>query len=501
MGPYGELTHKSLLPIRQKAALSHIIDAFGPTYRFVIAVGHFKSHVADYVALAHPGHEFELREITPISGPGSGPGRSLLGCQDLLSEGFYLACCDTLWSEPLDLKGGGNWLGTAPVPEVDSPQFCNVLRDEKGWAVSIVDKQQVPVQSNYQAFIGLARVEDTAIFFEGLKAGCASGDEVQLSSGFEPLMRRGLLATREVRSWVDVGTWARYQETLERDPGFDFSKPGEFTYCRGDRVIKFFADPSDRAGRVARAEMLQGLVPPLVGSSPNHLAYRHVPGKTFYESASPGLFAELMNWLGSHLWSREISPVSEFEKVCRAFYLDKTRKRVQAFLDDFPEQGSKGLSIHVLLAQVDWDELSRGHPSAFHGDLQFSNILCEAGTGRFKLIDWRRDFGASREAGDIHYDFAKLLAGIELDLNRIRIGDFTFREDADQVSFFVPRLPEEELYTAILQEFVEQAGFDFRKTRLLSALVYLNMAPLHKPPFSRLLFHLGKAKLVRELQV
>ena len=398
------------------------------------------------------------------------------------------------------MKNEGNWLGTAPVPEIESPQFCNVLTDEKGRVVSILDKERVPAGSGYQAFIGLARVEDTAIFFDGLRAGCASGAEVQLSSGFEPLMNRGSLATRELRSWVDVGTWARYQDALARDPGFDFSKPGEFTYGRGDRVIKFFADPSDLAGRVARAEMLRGLIPPLVGSSSHHLAYQHVPGKTFYESGSPGLFAELMNWLGTHLWNRKIGPVADFEKICRAFYRDKTRSRVNAFLADFPEQDSKGTSIHALLGQVDWDELSRGHPSAFHGDLQFSNILCEAGTGRFRLIDWRQDFGGSREAGDIHYDFAKLLAGIELDLNRIRKGDFIFREEAGQISAFVPRLPEEELYTAILREFMEQAGFDFRKTRLLSALVYLNMAPLHKAPFSRLLFHLGKAKLEKELQ-
>jgi hypothetical protein len=57
--------------------------------------------------------------------------------------------------------------------------------------------------------------------------------------------------------------------------------------------------------------------------------------------------------------------------------------------------------------------------------LQFDNILYDG--KKFKLIDWRDSFGDSRE-GDLYYDFAKLLGGIEINYKLIKKNKFYYNK-------------------------------------------------------------------------
>ena len=59
----------------------------------------------------------------------------------------------------------------------------------------------------------------------------------------------------------------------------------------------------------------------------------------------------------------------------------------------------------------------KGWACNFHGDLQFDNIIYSK--NKFKLIDWRDSFDG-RNKGDIYYDFAKLLGGIDLNYKFIK---------------------------------------------------------------------------------
>ena len=55
MGRYAELTNKSLLPVKGKAIISHIIDQYPRTHtRFIVALGHKADLVQSYLNWAHP---------------------------------------------------------------------------------------------------------------------------------------------------------------------------------------------------------------------------------------------------------------------------------------------------------------------------------------------------------------------------------------------------------------------------------------------------------------
>ena len=53
MGQVDNNLNKALLPIKNKAVISHIIDFFPTDSEFVVAVGHKSQQVIDYLTAAH----------------------------------------------------------------------------------------------------------------------------------------------------------------------------------------------------------------------------------------------------------------------------------------------------------------------------------------------------------------------------------------------------------------------------------------------------------------
>ena len=96
MGEYGTKINKSLLPVRNKAIISHIIDSFDESDEFVIALGYLGYQIKEYLSMAHPEKKFQYVDVKNFENEGSGPGLSLLQCKDLLNEPFYYMPCDAI---------------------------------------------------------------------------------------------------------------------------------------------------------------------------------------------------------------------------------------------------------------------------------------------------------------------------------------------------------------------------------------------------------------------
>ena len=60
VGSYSTYLNKSLLPIKKKAAISHIIDRFPNNTEFVIAIGHFGKQVKNFLKLTYPEKKFKF---------------------------------------------------------------------------------------------------------------------------------------------------------------------------------------------------------------------------------------------------------------------------------------------------------------------------------------------------------------------------------------------------------------------------------------------------------
>jgi hypothetical protein len=192
--------------------------------------------------------------------------------------------------------------------------------------------------------------------------------------------------------------------------------------------------------------------------------------------------------------------------TCLKFYQDKTMERLAMYQQKYP--ATEGVSIingrtipstSDLLAGIPWARLVDGVPCFMHGDLQFDNVLYDTATDAFKLLDWRQDFGGHVEFGDLYYDFAKLYGGIILNYDYIKLNLLSYSENEQGIFFDFAQRFQTDNYLRILSDYIEKQGYDLAKVRLLVALIYLNMSPLHHYPFDKMLYSLGRELLYKEI--
>ncbi len=509
LGSLAKYVHPCLLPVNFKPSISYIIEKFPKEKEIVIAVGHKKEHIIDYLHLAYPDRNFTFVEIENFVGPGSGPGHSLLKCKEHLQMPFVFFTADTIVLEEIP-EPDKNWFGIAPVKEPEN--YCTV-KIKNNLICQLDTKIQI---DNKFAFIGLAGVKDYDIFFDALENNREPiKGEVQVISGFKKLIEKRLVPTGF--TWFDTGSKENYIETnkslLGGNKKFDFSKNEEFLYFVDGKVIKFFANKEHAKKRVERAGILKGLCPEIHGHKGNFYSYKKVDGHVLYDVLNPQVCYDFLNWSKRELWIKKILSEEEskhFKSKCKEFYYDKTIKRINDFHEkkeiiDGPNNINGVLvpSLNELLSKVDWEDIYNGVPVRFHGDFTVANILVtreiESQLNKFILLDWRHDFAGLIEYGDLYYDLAKLYKGIILSDVLIKEGMFSFDMGGTSVyyDYFLKQnqVEAKEEY----EKFMKENEIDINKVKTITAIALLNMSPLHQDNFNYLVYYLGKSMLHRAL--
>ena len=184
MGSLSDNIHKAILPVNFKAVISYIVEKFPKNIEIVVAVGHKKDTVKNYLALAHPERKFTFVEVNKYSGPSTGPGYSLLKCRNRLKCPFIFFAADTIVLEDIPMPDH-NWFGIAPVK--DPEQYCTVRIKN-----NLIYHLDVKVKNNNRfAFIGLAGIRDYDVFFRALSANNkTTKEEIQVTNGFEKLIEK-----------------------------------------------------------------------------------------------------------------------------------------------------------------------------------------------------------------------------------------------------------------------------------------------------------------------
>lgn len=506
LGPKAVQLHKALWPIRSRPVLSHILDRF-PGVPVVMAVGHLSDQLREFMALAYPERDVVFVEVPDYDKPGSGPGASALACRAHLKGPFYFSTVDTLTRSPIPGLSE-SWIGCAPIESPES--FCTLRADSDGLVESFADKEKGT--SNRLAFIGLAGIADAPAFWRALESdeSLISGER-QVSSGLKGLLAEGLRAV--TLDWQDTGSWEGYSRCREQyeEGAFDFSKSAEETYVLDERVIKWFAEPRVTAKRAERGRELGPYVPRPCGVRNQFFAYEKARGRTVYDAIDRFDCGHFLHWLQSRFWSEEgdrYASDSSFRAACLNFYRDKTLSRLDQFFTKNVAQdesrvvnGERVPAVREMLDRLDWSGMvDRAIPSRFHGDLQFDNVLMTEGAREpFLLIDWRQDFGGLNY-GDRYYDLAKLGGGLSLNYLDIKKGKpLSLEASPGDAEVRVGELSSDRLRECrkTLVDFCERQGYDTAHVTLITALIYLNMAPLHAAPFDRFLYFFGQLRLAQ----
>ena len=201
------------------------------------------------------------------------------------------------------------------------------------------------------------------------------------------------------------------------------------------------------------------------------MALEYVPGESAYQLAErdPDLLLRLLPWAEKTIWK----PVKarNTAEACDEFYREKTLKRGNQLPLDLR------MLAREVLALFPWDEVVQGcQPVNFHGDFNLGNIISRTNSqgawDGFTVIDWREEFARRLNWGDKRYDLGKLLAGLYVNWDNARRGDFQDwapgQQHREKLAFWL-------------------GGAIPRDIKLIAGLSLLNCAPLHKPPLDKIL--------------
>ena len=222
----------------------------------------------------------------------------------------------------------------------------------------------------------------------------------------------------------------------------------------------------------------------------------------FSSVANPRSVKRLLDWTRDNMWTLPTS-VPLKEKDNHKFYLDKTRDRVLLYSPQQEDQEQiinqeRVPTVGEMIDGIDKQWLLNGVTSVVHGDFILDNII-EKESG-FCLIDWRQDYAGRIDVGDIYYDLAKLNHNMIFNHELVAAGNYKIEQTEEGVKCDI--LCSKILLDCqqVLHTFIKEEGYDLKKVEVLTALIWINMSPLHEYPLNNFLFHFGKYNLYRALE-
>ena len=511
LGELTQYTNKSLIRVGKKPILSYIIEAYPKDTEFVITVGYFADQIKDFIKIVYPYLKVIFVLVDKYQGPGTSLGYSMLQAKKYLQCPFIFHCNDTIVSEDIP-PPYENWNGGIKGDSSASYSTFSLSKDKVGF---INDKGALDFDYIHIGLVGIKDYESFWYSLESLYLGSIYKDPSDISLNdckvINLMIGQGKdFVVKEFTSWLDTGNADGLNKARQKlaDGFYNLDKPGESIFIFPKLVIKFYFDKELVEKKIKRAKVLKGLVPDIEKSIGNFFMYKYVEGALYYETVTVSDFEKFLNWCKENLWiKKNILPDKKFRDLCGNFYIDKTKQRVQKFLEitkaeDKEEiiNGDKVPSVVMMLKEIDFEWLSAGIQSLMHGDLILENIIKTKNS--YQLLDWRQDFGGNLEVGDMYYDLANLNKNFTLKHELVDKGHFFVEKKSKDTKCDILESHNLIECQQVLWRFIQKEGLDLKKVKVITALKWLSMSPLHPTPlnFNLFLYYFGRLNLYRALQ-
>jgi hypothetical protein len=472
--------------------------------RFVITLGHFGEHVKEFLEIGYPERSFEFVEVHNYEGPGSSLARSMLAAEGSLQLPFIFHASDTLVLTQQIPPPSLNWV------------FGHKSVDASNYATFDVDGPHVlkfheKGMTNFDFIhIGLIGVFNYLEFWESLKK-VLNSHHIHNPSDVDvqrEMLKKGLkINVIESKNWLDIGNSSALSiaKTKLGDSQLTLPKVDESIIFIGNSVIKFFADSNVNKNRIDRTKYLGEIVPKIINTSKHFFKYKYIDGNVLSKVSNPLLMSELLIWAEEKLWiKKNESNFLEFQKKCEKFYFEKTFSRLNLFYSSraITDKVSKINGVEVpttsmLLNKTANYLLQDIVESSFHGDFILDNIIYH--NGKFKLIDWRQDFSGDLEFGDKYYDLAKLNHSLYINHDVVNNNLFSVSTNESEITCTIHRKDTHVEMQELLYNFIVKNNLSLRKVKVLTSIIWLNMAALHHHPFDLFLYYYGKLNLWKSL--
>lgn len=502
LGNLTKHTNKSLIRVGKKPALSYIIESYPDNVELIITVGYFTDHIKQFISLAYPDRKITFVEVDKYDGDGSSLGYSMLKAKDHLQCPFIFHASDSIVNDKIpSIDDLGNWIGVCKKENYSEYRTVNNngYINEKGSFESDL------------VYIGVAGIGDYELFWNALEQlYIQDPNNKHLSDCNAINLIDSKINIVYFKNWLDVGNVVELNKSREliKDKFNLLDKEDESIFLFDDFVIKFFANSEICDKRITRAFSLEGLVPQVVAYTHNFYKYEYATGDLLSHYVNESTIKELLSWSEENLWiPRESFDKNEFFKICEEFYFKKTEKRIKEFQsknrlkdEELTINGRKIPPVLYLLNSIDKKWLCGEKPYQFHGDFILENILINNDSSKpFTLIDWRQDFGGSIYDGDIYYDLAKLNHNLIFSHDIVYKGLFHVHKRENVIECDILRSERLISCQEVFDSWILSGQYDWKKVKVLTALVWLNMSPLHDFKTGEFLYYFGIFNLFKSL--
>ncbi len=505
LGEFTKHANQSLIRLSQKPILSHIVELYPKEIEIVVTLGYFGNLVQEFLTLVYPDRKFTFVEVDKYTGEGSSQGYSMLSAKKHLQCPFIFHAGDTVVREAVETPLLGNWCGGANG-EVNSNYASFIELDDKIMAFS----GKGSTDFDY-LYIGLSGIKDFESFWAILERSYSQNPNKPLNDLeiYAEMIKSGsYFRSQQFKSWIDIGNIESLNKARKilGDELVNLDKAEEATYIFRDSVVKFMANEKAVTERAERAKnSLFGLVPKMEGVSGHFYKYRFAVGRLYSRIITPSDFADFLAWSKTNLWKQKDKVAEkEFKDICLNFYKTKTLERIKSFykttgIADSPLviNGEELPALGEVLNEIDFNWLSEGRQTNFHGDFILDNIIRTQDS--YVLLDWRQNFGGLLNSGDMYYDLAKLNHNLTVNHDIIFKNNFSVKVRGKVVFCDIMRSANLVECEKILHKFILSEGLDLKKVKVLTSIVWLNMAFLHHHPYNFFLYYFGRLNLWRAI--
>jgi NDP-sugar pyrophosphorylase family protein/mannose-6-phosphate isomerase-like protein (cupin superfamily) len=481
--------NKALLPINNKAIISYIIDKFPNEYDFIVTLGYKGESLKEYCLLNYPNHKFTFVDIDNFDQENSGPGYSALQCKQHLQRPFYFVVADCIVDSKMPHLDG-NWLGVYPTSYPE--KYSTAYVDENDNILKFVNKD---TKGYDNAFIGLASIWDFDIFWNELESNTQNGEIV---SAFKNPDKYPSFKAKHLK-WLDTGNLDDLNQTkgyFGDNPLSLYKVTDEITY-KENKFIKFNPNEAFIKNKTKRANILKDIIPSGFSSNKHFISYNWENGETLYHYDNLNYFLKFLDFYNNLINTKAKffdGDINEFT----SFYIDKTTQRKDKFIEKFGKHyaeqeyfinGIKYESLNNILDNLNISHIPFKMYDLFHGDLQFDNILFDPTVDKFTYIDWRESFAGNVEGGDLYYDLAKLYGGCIIPYNKVKDNSYiVLNEGSSNVNYTYSVSKHLTQFKTEYERWIVANGYDLNLIKFITAIIFLNMSPLHDDKFSKMLW-------------
>lgn len=519
-----------MLPIRGKPCIAWVIDEFYQKDNVVLVLDKNNTKVMDYIEHRYP--EIKIVGVTEEDEINKYHMFSILNS---LNAGLSKVkenetSLKIVLGDTLCRTGGYNNFASDMIlvsEDFDSSdRWCLVETNENNQAKEFYDKKpNLPTKGKF-AVVGYYQLNDVKLL-KNIVDKCIEAKKKQISDVLSEYMKIHAITCNKVENWFDLGHRAgiiKAQNNFFNSRDFNSLYTNQITgtITKISSKIQKLRDEYDWYKNLP--DELKVLSPRPIGFEEN-LNDAALTMEMYGYPALSELF--ILGNLSIEEWKLIIKRLFEVHQVFEKhkgnldkenfydLYLHKTWQRLKDLreqnpywekmwqYDDIIVNGQKYKNIRFFETKLvqKIDELVQSvDVSVMHGDYCFSNILFDTNSFLCRLIDPRGRLHDQTIYGDSRYDIAKLRHSVVGGYDYAVHGLFELVEKGNEFTVANNYPDFQEKLTDYFDEMTEQFGYDSAQIKLIEALLFTSMIPLHKDSMERQkLFYLKAVKKLNEL--